>query len=171
MVVVDRLRADDPTVISAAFAGIGWSKPIGRYERYLVDQERGDRAILVARDDGQFAGYVVVVWASGYLPFREAGTPEIQDLNVLPQFRRRAIGTRLLDAAEALIATRSDVAGIGVGLSPDYGPAQRMYVRRGYVPDGRGVASGGVAVAPMQSVVVDDDLVLYFTRRLRSSAP
>jgi hypothetical protein len=71
------------------------------------------------------------------------------------------------DAAEALISTRSDIAGIGVGLSGDYGAAQRLYVRHGYVPDGRGVASGGAPVAPMQRVVVDDDLVLYLTRRLR----
>jgi ribosomal protein S18 acetylase RimI-like enzyme len=126
MLEIDGLRADDPAVISAAFAAIGWNKPIGQYERYLVDQERGDLATLVARDDGQFAGYVVLVWASVDPPFREAGIPEIQDLNVLPPFRRRGIGTRLLDAAEALIAIRSDDAGIGVGLTADYRPAQRM---------------------------------------------
>ncbi len=89
---------------------------------------------------------------------------ELQDFNVLPQFRRRGIGSALMDAAEALIATRSATAGIGVGLYPDYGPAQRLYVLRGYVPDGRGIASETVQVRPGQVVRVDDELALYFTR-------
>lgn len=71
-----------------------------------------------------------------------------------------------MDAAEALIATRGRTAGIGVGLYPDYGPAQRLYVRRGYLPDGRGIAWNGLTVTPMQEVMVDDDLALYFTREL-----
>jgi GNAT superfamily N-acetyltransferase len=171
MLEIDPLRPGDPPAISAAFAAIGWHKPAARYERYLAEQARGLREIRVGRVDAQFAGYVVVAWASDYPPFREAGIPEIQDLNVLPPFRRRGIGSCLLDTAEALIATRSEVAGIGFGLSGDYGAAQRLYVRRGYVPDGRGIAHRGVTVAPLQRVPVDDDLVLYCVRLLRSDRP
>jgi ribosomal protein S18 acetylase RimI-like enzyme len=57
-----------------------------------------------------------------------ADKSEIVDFNVRPDLRRRGIGTRLMDEAEALIATRSPIAGIGVGLGLDYGPAQRLYV-------------------------------------------
>ncbi len=64
--------------------------------------------------------------------------PEIQDLNVLPPFRRKGIATMLLDRAEAEVACRSDVVGIGVGLHPGYNDAQRLYVKRGYIPDGLG---------------------------------
>ena len=78
----------------------------------------------------------------------------------------RGIGSRLMDAAEALIAERSPVAGIGVGLYPDYGPAQRLYVLRGYLPDGRGIAWNGTNVSPGQTVEVDDELALYFTKAL-----
>ena len=67
---------------------------------------------------------------------------------------------------EERIAARSRVAGIGVGMTADYGAAQRLYVRRGYVPDGRGLMTGGRPVAFGESVPVDDDLVLYFTREL-----
>jgi hypothetical protein len=56
------------------------------------------------------------------------------------------------------------VAGIGVGLFASYGSAQRLYVRRGYIPDGRGIARRGETIEPGASVVVDDDLVLYFTK-------
>jgi hypothetical protein len=46
-----------------------------------------------------------------------------------------------MDSAETAIAERSRVAGIGVGLDASYGAAQRLYARRGYVPDGRGLTS------------------------------
>jgi ribosomal protein S18 acetylase RimI-like enzyme len=117
---------------------------------------------------GVFAGYVTVVWVSGYRPFAEAGIPEIQDLNVLPQFRRRGIASALMDAAEAAIAARAETAGIGVGLYADYGAAQLMYLRRGYLPDGRGIAYRGATVAPATRVPVDDDLVLMMARRLHA---
>lgn len=54
-----------------------------------------------------------MVWVPYYEPFREAGIPEIQDFNVLPRYRRQGIGMVLMDAAEALIATRSTTAGSG----------------------------------------------------------
>ncbi|HEU5423702.1 MAG TPA: GNAT family N-acetyltransferase [Nitrolancea sp.] len=165
------LAAGDIPEIAAAFAALGWNKPAAQYQRYLREQERGERAALLARLDGRFAGYLTVVWRSGYPPFRAAGIPEIVDFNVLPDLRRRGIGSRLLDAAEELIAARwplaASLAGIGVGLDPDYGAAQRLYVERGYLPDGRGLAWRGQPVAYGQSVTVDDDLALYFTRELR----
>jgi len=169
MLEITPLTADDPPVITAAFAAIGWDKPQAQYARYLDEQTADERPVLVARWDGDFAGYVTVLWETGYAPFREAGIPEIQDFNVLPHYRRRGIGTALMDAAEALIAGRSATAGIGVGLYPDYGPAQRLYVLRGYVPDGRGLAWNQAQVAPLQTVQVDDDLALYFTRTLRQA--
>jgi hypothetical protein len=86
---------------------------------------------------------------------------------VLPRYRRQGIGSRLLDEAERLIAERAPEAGIGVGLDPDYGPAQRLYVQRGYVPDGRGLYTGDRPVFSGETVRVDDGLALYFTKRLR----
>ncbi|WP_310539549.1 GNAT family N-acetyltransferase [Phenylobacterium sp.] len=169
MLEITPLRPEDPPKIAKAFTDIGWDKPETQYVRYLAEQTAGDRPVLVARVDGVFAGYLTVVWVPQYEPFREAGIPEIQDFNVLPQYRRRGLGTALMDAAEALIATRSKTAGIGVGLYPDYGPAQRLYVLRGYLPDGRGIAWNGMNVTPMQEVMVDDDLALYFTRDLGGS--
>lgn len=160
------LTADDIPVIAAAFAALGWHKPTTQYERYLAEQRHGARAVLVAIQGGAFVGYVTVVWRSVYPPFRDAGIPEIVDVNVLPHRRRHGIGSRLLDEAERRIAERSSVAGIGVGLYADYGPAQRLYVKRGYVPDGRGIASDGRPVAGEETVVVDDALALYFTKVL-----
>ena len=63
-------------------------------------------------------------------------------------------------------AKRASNVGIGVGMGADYGAAQRLYVRLGYVPDGRGVTYAALPVKRGDRVVVDDDLVLYLTKRL-----
>lgn len=165
-VAIRPLFATDPVQIAAAFDEIGWTKPAALYERYLEEQEAERRHVLVATVGGAFAGYVTLHWHPEYPPFHAEGIPEIQDLNVLPRFRRHGIGSALLRAAEGIARTRGDVVGLGVGLLPDYGPAQRLYVRRGYVPDGRGVAYRTRTVAYGESVIADDDLVLWFTRRL-----
>src|SRR5919199_5358405 len=87
------LAAGDIPAITAAFSALSWDKPAVQYERYLAEQRRGERAVLVSWQGTAFAGYVTVVWHSGYAPFREAGIPEIVDLNVLPRLRRRGIGS------------------------------------------------------------------------------
>ncbi|WP_199511210.1 GNAT family N-acetyltransferase [Nucisporomicrobium flavum] len=163
------LEEHDLEEIPAAFAAIGWpGKDAALYRSYLSDQREGSRTVLVAAVDGRFAGYLTVHWRSGYEPFRAAGTPEITDLNVLPHLRRRGIARALMDRAEALIAERSPTAGIGVGLYADYAAAHLMYLRRGYLPDGRGVAYGATPVPPGTPVRVDDDLALMMTRPLSS---
>lgn len=165
-VQVRDMRRTDINTIVAEFAGIGWNKPAEQYERYLREQETGTRDVIVAILDGSFAGYVTILWKSTYEPFRVNGIPEINDFNVLPNFRRQGIGTKLMDEAEARISCVSGEAGIGVGMGPDYGAAQRLYTKRGYIADGRGLTSHGQHVSPGQNVRVDDDLVLYFTREL-----
>ena len=58
------------------------------------------------------------------------------------------------------------IADKGVGMDGDYGTAQRMYVKRGYIPDGRGLFFDGHFVKWGDPVTVNDDLVLHFTKRL-----
>ncbi|MBF6332507.1 GNAT family N-acetyltransferase [Nocardia transvalensis] len=158
--------ATDPSVIARAFAEIGWDKPAEQYERYLADQEAGRRVGLVAEAEGRFAGYCTLLWNSPYEPFAEQGIPEIQDLNVLPRFQRRGIGNALLEAIEHAAGARVATVGLGVGLYADYGAAQRLYVRRGYLPDGRGVMYRNRPVPPGGTVCLDDEAVLMFVRNL-----
>lgn len=162
-----RLMANaDVAPVAAAFAAQGWHKPQEQYRRYLEESAEGRRVVLLAERGGEFAGYVTVVWESEYPPFRAAGIPEIVDFNVLIKFQRQGVGTTLLDEAERRIAERSAVAGIGVGLTADYGAAQVLYVKRGYVPDGRGMAQAGRAIRHGEQVTIDDDLAVYFSKRL-----
>ncbi|WP_051366763.1 GNAT family N-acetyltransferase [Hamadaea tsunoensis] len=161
-------RPGDPARIAAAFAPLGWpGKDEAAFRRYLDQQEQGERATFLATVDDAVAGYVTVLWRSRYAPFRERDVPEIADLNVLDGFRRRGIGNALLDAAEAAIGERGPTSGLGVGLYADYAAAHRIYLARGYRPDGLGVAYAHVTAEPGQSVRVDDDLNLMMTREVR----
>jgi GNAT superfamily N-acetyltransferase len=163
---IRRLEAADCPVISACFTQQNWDKPVALYEKYFREQLEGRRLVLTAFCEGQFAGYLCIKWMPKYPTFKEREIPEIRDLNVLLKYRNMGIATRLLDDAESCIAQRSSYAGIGVGLSRDYGAAQQIYIRRGYVPDGQGVYQKGRYLEQGDSATVDDDLVLYFLKKL-----
>jgi len=164
---IQPLSLSDVDRIAAAFDDLGWpGKGVELYRRYLEEQESGEREVFVAHVDGGFAGYVCVVWHSDYEPFRAAEIPEILDFNVLPAVRRRGIGTALMDAAEDAVVRRSPIAGLGCGLYADYGAALLLYLNRGYVPDGRGVAYGGKTVTPGETIRIDDSAALMFTKRV-----
>lgn len=169
--LIQQLQAHDIHPIADAFAALGWNKPASQYERYLAEQEAGARVVLVAFLDDIFAGYVTIKWQPDYPPFHSENIPEVQDFNVLPHFRSQGIGSRLMDEAEQIIAQRSPIVGIGVGMDSDYGSAQRMYVKRGYIPDGHGLFYDGHFVKWGESVIVNDDLVLHFTKHLERSEP
>ena len=117
--------------------------------------------------DPVFAGDLTVIWDSEYRPFRDARVPEISDISVVPWLQRKGVGTQLMQAAEARIAELSSVAGIGVGMTADYGPAQRLYMLRGYAPDGRGLMSHQRPVEYATQVPVDHELTLYLTKQVR----
>jgi GNAT superfamily N-acetyltransferase len=157
--------AADVKALFDAFAAAAWHKPIELFDRYFCEQEVGDRLVLIAEDGDGVCGYLTVVWRP--IPRRDAPVvPEISDFNVLPSRRRRGIGTSLMDAAEARIAREASEVALGVGLYGDYGSAQRMYAKRGYIPDGNGLHYGGAVVAAGATVRVDDDLLLYLTKHL-----
>jgi GNAT superfamily N-acetyltransferase len=103
-------------------------------------------------------------WHSDYPPFHEDNIPEISDLNVLPQLRQQGIGSKLLDVAETEANKKSSTVGIGVGLLADYGSAQKLYIKRGYIPDDLGITSHYQLLSWGDTVRVDDDLVLWFRK-------
>jgi hypothetical protein len=73
-----------------------------------------------------------------------------------------------MDAAESMSTARSIVAGLGVGLYADYSAAHLMYLKRGYLPGGSGIAYEFNPVVPGATVRVDDDLNLMMTRVLKA---
>jgi GNAT superfamily N-acetyltransferase len=161
------LESNDIPEIARAFQQLGWDKPASQYERYFMEQALEIRDVYVAFIEERFVGYLTVCWTSSYEPFRREKISEIVDFNVLPQFRRQGIGTQLMDKAEGEIAKVSSIAGIGVGMTPDYGAAQRLYILRGYVPDGRGLWYRGHYPKHGEEITVDDSLALHLTKELK----
>lgn len=160
---------DIPQIVKA-FSAIGWDKPASLFEGYFEEFQLGERLSWIAFVDNHFAGYVTLKWDSSYAPFRAQSIPEIMDLNVLPNFRNKGIGSKLLTIAEKEAQTQSHIVGLGVGLyaGPDggYGSAQRLYVERGYIPDGRGITYNYEPCTPGETYALDDDLILWFTKKL-----
>ena len=170
-VIIREMLLADPPVIAAAFHSQGWNKPESQYLQYLQEHLSGERTVLLAEVQRptffEFSGYLTIVWESGYPPFRQERIPEIVDFNVLIKYRRQGIGKALMDEAETRIALRSPVAGIGVGLTPDYGPAHILYIKRGYIPDGRGLFFNNHHLQWGETCLVNDELSLNFTKVLR----
>ena len=161
------LEAADAVAFEHAFSEMGWDKPATQFLQYLREQEAGHRTVLVAEWGGGVAGYLTILWESPDPVFSSRGIPEISDLNVLLRCRRKGIGTALMDSAEAIVAKRSSVVGLGVGLHSGYGSAQRLYARRGYIPDGVGVVDvDGKAVPEGSEIRLDNDVMLRMTKEL-----
>ena len=167
MINIRLIEESDAPIISQAFSTQGWHKPAEQYVRYWHESQAGTRAVLIAEAEGEFAGYLTIMWQSGYPPFFEANIPEVVDFNVLQKFQRQGIGTALMDEAERLIAQRSNVAGIGFGLMHDYGNAQILYAKRGYIPDGRGVFGHGRWLKEGDQITMGHDIALYLTKNVQ----
>ena len=87
---------------------------------------------------------------------------EISDLVLpCPNFEKMESGTAA-GGAERVALSRMSEMGIGVGLHPVYNAARRLYGRRGYVPDGRGVTYK----TNREVVIADDNLVLHFEKKI-----
>ena len=113
------------------------------------------------------AGYVYLYRTVREGPFRGKGWPIIVDFSVLEKYQRKGIGSRLMDIAEQIAAGYADTVCLGVGVCREYGSAQRMYARRGYIPDGSGVWYQGRQCVQYETVcTVDDDLILYLSKAL-----
>jgi hypothetical protein len=72
-----------------------------------------------------------------------------------------------VDTAEQLISEKTDRAGIRVGLTADYGNAHRLYIDRGYIPDGCGISYRGQFLEYGDTAIVDDELTLGFIKSLK----
>ena len=171
-VVIRSMIPADIRRLAEGFAAQGWQKPPEQFARYLEMQEEGARKLIVAESQGRAVGYTTLIPLTQTGPF--AGKlPEIQDFNVLIACRRQGFGSRILDAVEALakecglgLAPGEIRVSIGVGLHSGYGNAQRLYVKRGYVPDGSGVWYQDKPLPEGAPCANDDELVLYLSKLL-----
>ena len=135
---IRKMQESDIKNLSQGFINQGWP---GREEilaRYFLEQECGEREVLVAEVEGALAGYITILPIAKHGPF--AGmSPELSDFNVFEPFQNQGIGNLLLEEAEKRVKLFSDKVTLGVGLHSGYGTAQHSYVKRGCILDGTGV--------------------------------
>ena len=145
----------------------GWQdKNAEHFTRYFTEHSSGKRHVLVAELSGNAAGYVTLLPNDTHGPFANKHIPTVCDFNVLIECRGQGVGSALMDAVENLARQTSDVICLGVGLYTSYGAAQRMYVKRGYIPDGSGVWYRNQNLQPYEQCCNDDDLILYMSKQL-----
>ena len=162
---IRNMQESDISAISDEEIAQGWSDTSEKYKMRIRDQDAGKCVALAAEFGGKIAGYINLYRNSEYGPFANHGIPEIIDFGVLEKFRRNGIGTALMDTAEKIAFSFSDLVCLCVGLHGGYGSAQRMYVKRGFVPDGSGVWYKDAPCKQNEIYRNDDDLVLYFSKR------
>ncbi len=125
------------------------------------------RLVLLAFIDAQLAGFGVYNPQSAYPSFYRLRIPEIQDLNVAPYYRRQGIATKMMDWFENRARQEGhDLIGLGVGLSREYGNAQKLYTTLGYKADGAGVVYDGQPVQPGDRPPFDHLLCLMMVKSL-----
>ena len=164
-IVIRQMNDTDPQMITDEEIKQGWNQSIKKYQKRLKDMSEGKCISLVAEYEGAVAGYINLYFSRTEGPFENL--PEIVDFGVLEKFRNKGIGTALMDEVEKLALKISDVVYLGVGLHSGYGSAQRMYVKRGYIPDGSGVWYRNEVCEPYSECINDDELVLYMSKRLK----
>ena len=166
--LIRNMEAADAQVFDDEYTAQGWHPDIEYYLMRIREAAEGKCVALTAEYQGHPAGSLYLYLNANEGPFKGIGWPEIVDFNVLKKYQRKGIGNRLMDAAEQIAAQHADTVCLGVGLCREYGSAQRIYVKRGYVPDGSGIWYQGKQCVQYETVcTVDDDLVLFLSKKLR----
>ena len=150
MLVVTQLREDQVAAVD------------DRLPLHRLDQWRAEGSTyLIAWEDDSAVGHAHIAWSDTHL-----GLPEIQDVFVPPELRRRGIASRLTAEAESEVARRGfDTVSLSVSATANE-PARALYDLLGYGDSGvEPVRVTGEIVLRGRPLAVDDTLV-YLVKRL-----
>ena len=166
-IVIRDFDESDAQIITDEEIAQGWvNQKVDKYLNRLKDRNDGKCISLAAEYQGNIAGYVNIYPDSQWGALGGRGYAEIIDFGVLEKYRKNGIGSKLMDVAEQIAAKYADTVYLGVGLHRDYGSAQRMYVKRGYVPDGSGLWYKDKQLEPYAPMNNDDEACLYLVKKL-----
>jgi len=163
-IVIRSMKKEDAQVFYNTYTTYGWHPCIETYENYYREQEEGIRKVFIAEYHGEVAGICTLVLNPTEGPWEGQGYPEIVDLCVFFHIHKTGIGSKLMDVAECEAFKISDMVYLAVGVHSGYGPAQRMYINRGYNFDGSGVWYQNKQLEQYAPCVNDDDLLLFLSK-------
>jgi GNAT superfamily N-acetyltransferase len=149
-VTVRELRPDEVEAVDRHL-------PLSRLDQQVAEGS----TYLIAWEDDHPVGHAHLAWSGTHL-----GLPEIQDVFVLPERRRRGIASQLTKAAEDE-ARKRGWKRISLSVSQDQNPAASLlYAKLGYVDAGiEPVRVLGEITIRGRPFAVDDTLV-YLAKRL-----
>jgi ribosomal protein S18 acetylase RimI-like enzyme len=153
--------------VESRLTGVEWDiRPLA--------SEQADRvaAVLGLARLGQGDGFYLVAWdgdqPAGHAHLALTDPPELQDVEVLAQYRRRGVGSALTAAAEAE-ARKRGFDRLRVTVSVDNAAAQALYRTLGYrdagVPPRRVLGTVMIRTGPLEV----DDTLLTWDKRLAGS--
>jgi GNAT superfamily N-acetyltransferase len=160
-ILIRSMISSDAKKIHQSLCDQGWPSDINKFNHYFEMQKNNERIIFIASDHGVVLGYVTLSLNPTYGPWKNSMTPMIIDLNVFQRYQKKGIGSLLMDAAETYAFMYAHIVTLGVGLHHGYGQAQRLYIKRGYIPEGSGIWASDEIATPYATVINDDDLNLY----------
>lgn len=132
----------------------------------LANQEKQECSALLALYNGEIAGYVFLYYKCKWGGLANCNIPGIVDLIVFEKYRKKGIATVLMNAAEEMAKKYCNKVYLDVCLNSEYGPAQRLYIKRGYVPDGKGVYYEEKVCETNAVCKNDDELTLCLVKEL-----
>ena len=165
--IIRNMQQDDAQIFYEIYLSYGWHPSKDTYLNYYKEQIENKRKVFIAIYKGKIAGICTLVLNPDEGPFAGLEIPEIVDLNVFFNMHEHGIGNKLLDIAEAEAKKVSDKVYLAVGLHSGYGPAQRIYIKRGYIPDRTGAWYQGKQLEQYAPCLNDDDLVLFLYKKLK----
>lgn len=141
-------------------------KNITYLKRQLDNQQKQECSALLALYHGEVSGYVFLYYQCRWGGLGGCKIPSVVDLIVFKKYRRKKIATILLDLAEDIARHHCDKIYLDVCLNSDYGPAQKLYAKRGYIPDGKGVYYENKICETNAVCKNNDDLTLCLIKEL-----
>jgi ribosomal protein S18 acetylase RimI-like enzyme len=119
-------------------------------------------------------GIYLVAWQGleplGHAHLALTGPPELQDVEVRPEYRRSGVASALTAHAEHETRTRG-FDRLRVGVSADNAPAQALYRRCGYVDAGLVPKHVKGTIQIRSGPIEVDDTILIWEKRLGNFAP
>ena len=138
---------------------------IKKWTRYYNEHQNQSRIVYILEKENEIIGYASLVTISEYLHFKNTNIPEINDVWIAKEWRNQGFGKMFIQYLEQS-ACLEGYQQIGVGLYADYGAAQKLYFRLGYIPDGYGVRYNYQPTIPGEIYPLDDELVLWMIKKI-----
>lgn len=164
--IIRSMQSEDAQIIYQTYLSYGWHPTLDTYLNYYEEQNAKKRKVFIAEYKGQVVGLCTLVLNPDEGSLANKGIPEIVDLCVFFNMHRQGIGNKLLDIAEDEASKIANLVYLAVGLHSGYGAAQRIYIKRGYIPDGTGVWYKNNPLEQYADCCNDDELVLYLSKCL-----